>query len=302
MFTLCYKGKTNDGKYEIYPIYESSLKNIDMYTSYKYCSSKTEMFRLLPADVRDFILYKFAENNYSDIKGDFFVRKSCLDIRKGRTDLEVLYNYNSDIVFSDKNDIYFAFDKIKLNKGDNEFDIKIKKKFFKELYDMVLSKETKLLGMIDVNNEKNDLFERYSSRLESVAASQSNLRLISDYIFNNYELKRKTLLLLKKYKSYLEFTDYKKVSLVNEVVLNSRIKNRPFSIARALLNMKKILSYETKKIEKKSNTLISSEEKKGAIHEDDIDYQVLYKDENKEDFDDFLGPKEANDKRYWSIN
>lgn len=290
MFILCYRGKTTSGKEEIYPIYESSLKNIDMYTSYKKCTSKTELFRLLPSDVKNFILSKFNENNYNEIKGDFFIRKSCYDIRKGRTDLDVLYNFNSDVIYSDNNDIYFSF--CNLNRYNND----IKKMFFKELYNTILLKEPKLLSMIDENNEQNDSFERYSNRLESVIKSQSNLKIISDYIYKNYELKRKALTLLKK------CTCSEELSLIDSTLLENRIKNRSFSITSALINMKKMLSIENKRLALRTSEDTLDTEKKAVMHEDDIVHDYLYEDDNKEDFDDFLGPKEANDRRYWGIN
>lgn len=290
MFILCYRGKTASGKEEIYPIYESSLKNIDMYTSYKKCTAKTELFRLLPSDVKNFILSKFNENNYNEIKGDFFIRKSCYDIRKGRTDLDVLYNFNSDVIYADNNDIYFSF--CNLNKYNND----IKKMFFKELYNTILLKESKLLSMIDENNEQNDSFERYTNRLESIIKSQSNLKVISDYIYKNYELKRKALTLLKKY------TCSNELSLIDSALLENRIKNRGFSITYALINMKKMLSIENKRLASRTNRVALDAEKKAVMHEDDIEHVHSYEDDSKEDFDDFLGPKEANDKRYWGIN
>lgn len=302
MFTLCYRGKTKDNKEEIFPIYESSLRNIDMYTSYKRCKSKTELFGLLPSDVKNFILTNFDENGYIGIKGDFFVRKSCTDIRKGRTDLEVLYNYDSDIVYADERNLYLALYYFCISKEDNAAQARIKTKFFKELYDTVLKKQQKLLGLIDENNEKNEFYERYSNRLESVASSKSNLKIISEYISENYELKRKTLILVKEYNTYLYFIERKNISMVKSDELDYRIKNRNFSISSAIMNMRKMLSYEKRRLDSKSNNKQKKSNNISTIHEDDIIYDTSYVDEDEKDFDDFLGPEKANDERYWSIN
>lgn len=302
MFTLCYKGKIDGDKEEIFPIYESSLKNIDMYTSYKRCASKTELFRLLPLDVKNFILAKFDENGYIEVKGEFFVRKSCTDIRKGRTDLDVLYNYDSDIVYADERDVYLALAKLSITKEDDIATAGIKTKFFNELYGTVIKKQQRLLGLIDENNEKNEFYERYKNRLESIASSKSNLKIIAEYISKNYELKRKTLLLVKEYKTYLYSINRKESSIINSEALDCREKNRSFSISSVFINMKKMLSYEKKRLELKRCN--ENDNKVGVTHEDDIERS--YVDEDIEDFekyyDDFLGPKEPNDERYWSIN
>lgn len=302
MFTLCYRGKIDGDKEEIFPIYESSLKNIDMYTSYKRCASKTELFMLLPLDVKNFILAKFDENGYIEIKGEFFVRKSCTDIRKGRTDLDVLYNYDSDIVYADERDVYLTLAKLSITKEDDIATAGIKTKFFNELYGTVIKKQQRLLGLIDENNEKNEFYERYKNRLESIASSKSNLKIIAEYISKNYELKRKTLLLVKEYKTYLYSINRKESSIINSDALDRRTENRSFSISSAFINMKKMLSYEKKRLEPKRCNEKENDNKVGVTHEDDIERDYSYEDDKKEDFDDFLGPKRPNDKRYWSIN
>lgn len=296
MFTLCYKGKIDGDKEEIFPIYESSLKNIDMYTSYKRCASKTELFRLLPLDVKNFILAKFDENGYIEIKGEFFVRKSCTDIRKGRTDLDVLYNYDSDIVYADERDVYLALAKLSITKEDDIATAGIKTKFFNELYGTVIKKQQRLLGLIDENNEKNEFYERYKNRLESIASSKLNLKIIAEHISKNYELKRKTLLLVKEYKTYLYSINRKESSIINSDVIERREKNRSFSISSAFINMKKMLSYEKKRLALRTSKDTLETEKKAVMHEDDIDYS--YVDEDIENFekyyDDFLGPEGPN--------
>ena len=89
-YVLCFKGKTPDGKEEIYPIYESSLRDIDMYTSYKICFSYNDLYRFLPDEVKNFIKENLCDG--TNIEDNFFIRKKCKDIRRGRTDLSILYN------------------------------------------------------------------------------------------------------------------------------------------------------------------------------------------------------------------
>lgn len=288
MFVLCYKGRKQDGKEDIYPIYESSLKNIDMYTSYKQCDCKENLFRLLPFDVKNFILNNFEENEYGKLNGDFFIRKSCTNIRKGKTSLEVIYSKCSDIVYSNNKDIYKALYKNKLsNKKTNE---QYKLNFFTELY-KILVKERKLMNLIDENNERVFLYNPQTSRLLSIAVYESNIRLVSDYINNKYDLKRKVLILFKKY-----FSNNFKIVLDDE--LKARQEKRNFSISNAIINMKKNLFNERKSIDKDNN---ESNVNSFFIHEDDFDYDnnIFYEDKDK---DDFLGPDMPNDPKYWSIN
>lgn len=83
-YVLCFKGKNSSGKEEIYKIYESSLNNIDMYTCYKGCYSNRDLYNLLPSDIQKY-LNSFSCN--STFENNFFIRRSCKNIRRGRFDL-----------------------------------------------------------------------------------------------------------------------------------------------------------------------------------------------------------------------
>ena len=94
-YVLFFKGKNSSGKEEIYKIYESSLNNIDMYTCYKGCYSNRDLYNLLPSDIQKY-LNSFSCN--SPFENNFFVRRSCKNIRRGRFDLPILFKSDSDIV------------------------------------------------------------------------------------------------------------------------------------------------------------------------------------------------------------
>lgn len=300
MFILCYKGLTKDNRVEIYPIYESSLKNIDMYTSYKFCNSKDDLFKLLPAEVKEFIYANFKENKYSnkEINGAFFVRKKCENIKRGRTDLNILYSNDTDIVYADLNDIYFALTNMMLEYGDDENAI-LKKNFFIDLYKLIKNNHS-ITNEIDKNNEA---YNNYDSRIKSISNSIYNLKIIAKAASNDYLLKRKILALLKDYRKNFNSLDNTNYLVVSQNKLKSKIESRPFSILNATFIMKKMLSESKRNLDNKvsEETDIYLTYSK-SDYEDSATYDTLYSDENEEDFDDFLGPLKPNDRRYWGIN
>ena len=189
-YVLCLREKNKEGKEEIYPIYEDTLKNIDMYTTYKLCFNSKGLFNCFPDKVKYFINNHLIKGNVFDKKYEFFIRKKCKDIRRGRTDLEVLYFSDSDIVYANEKDIYSALCEMKVNDKDYNNDDPItvlKKDFFSNIYKILFSKESKLSDRIDKNNENN--FNNHS-RIRSVATNPSNLKIIAEYVCYDYELKR----------------------------------------------------------------------------------------------------------------
>lgn len=308
-YVLCFKGKTPDGKEEIYPIYESSLRDIDMYTSYKICFSYNDLYRFLPDEVKNFIKENLCDG--TNIEDNFFIRKKCKDIRRGRTDLSILYNKDADIVYAKDVDIYSALYEMKLDKDSyykNDIETKIKRDFFKEVCRILFEKESELSYEIDNNNEK--LLTGYS-RLESISILPSNFKIIASHVYKNYELKRKFLILLKEYKKNLDDLQNIKTRLVNKLTVENRMKNRKFSIYSVNENMENLLqdekNYFYKKYPKKRLEDGSKSERICSIgaNEDDFidnyncDGCVTYLDSEP---DDFLGPIKANDPRYRNIN
>lgn len=324
-YVLCLREKNKEGKEEIYPIYEDTLKNIDMYTTYKLCFNSKGLFNCFPDKVKCFINNHLIKGNVFDKKYEFFIRKKCKDIRRGRTDLEVLYFSDSDIVYANEKDIYSALCEMKVNDKDYNNDDPItvlKKDFFSNIYKILFSKESKLSDRIDKNNENN--FNNHS-RIRSVATNPSNLKIIAEYVCYDYELKREFLILLKSYKKKMDDFFNKKTRLVNKDILEKRIGKRPFSIYNAneiinrMLNEEEEYYYSKYPDEHKievSNKLVKKENvKKKNPLEDNPDYlkylahlkekenfeesSDTYEDDN---YDDFLGPDKPNDPRYWSIN
>lgn len=323
-YVLCFKEKNNEGKEEVYPIYESSLIYIDMYTSYKHCLSGRDLYKLLPPFVLNFINANF--NVKFNLEDNFFIRKSCNNIKKVRTDLPILYKQDADIVYANTNDILNALNDMKIEEGNyssNDEITKIKKEFFREMYDMLFDKESKMSYEIDKKVEKYDLF---STRFKSICTKSFNLKIIADYVSKDYELKRKFLLLLKEYKKKIDDIKGVKTWLVEEKELNARQNNRAFSINSAISNMKKLYDIEKEyysknypvknteenvtKIEKKTNTnsKLGLENNPDYIEymrryiDDDEDFRILDDFIEEDEEDDFLGPKKPNDPRYRGIN
>lgn len=324
-YVLCFKAKNNEGKEEIYPIYESSLIYVDMYTSYKHCYSGKDLYKLLPPFVINFIDANF--NVKFNLEDNFFIRKSCNNIRKGRTDLPILYKQDADIVYANTNDIFNALNDMKIEEdnynGDDEIT-KIKKEFFNIMYDMLFDKESKMSYEIDKKIEKYDLF---STRFKSICTKSFNLELIAKYVSKDYLLKRKFLLLLKEYKKKIDDIKGVKTWLVEEKELDERQNNRIFYINSAISNMKKLYDAE-KEYCSKNNPVKNTEEnvtkeektntnpKLGLENNPDyIEYMRRFIDDEEDDFymsndldledeedDDFLGPKKPNDPRYRGIN
>lgn len=326
-YVLCFKEKNNDGKEEIYPIYESSLIYIDMYTSYKHCLSDRDLYKLLPPFVLNFINANF------DVKYDseynFFIRKSCNNIRKGRTDLPILYKQDADIVYANTDDIFNALNDMKIEEDNYNSDdeiTKIKKEFFNIMYDMLFNKESKMSYEIDKKVEKYDLF---STRFKSICTKSFNLELIAKYVSKDYLLKRKFLLLLKEYKKKIDDIKGVKTWLVEEKELDARQNNRVFYINSAISNMKKLLDtqreyYSKNNPIKNTEDIVTKEEKTNTNSNSKIglennpyyiEYMRRFIDDEEDDFymsndldpeedeeDDFLGPKKPNDPRYRGIN
>ena len=319
IYVLCFKAKTIDGKEDIYAIYESNLKNIDMYTSYKLCFSKNDLFKCFPNQVRNFINSNFQIKISNDINGEFFIRKKCKNIRKGRTDLEVLYKMDSDIVYAKESDVYYSLCEMKLSDEDEDKIINIKKDFINEAYKMLFNKESELSYKVDSNIGEKGVT---SNRIDFAFSLTSNLIEISRYVCKDYKLKRSFLILLKSYKKKInDLKGIRKTTLVCEKDLNERIEKRSFSFTRAKENMISMLALENKyfslkhpKEKKDEINLIHAAEKKHPqnFNEDLANYLEKYSEdeENKdnfeqyedEEYDDFLGPKGPNDSRYWSIN
>lgn len=323
-YVLCFKEKNNEGKEEIYPIYESTLKYIDMYTSYKHCLSGRDLYKLLPPFVINFIDVNF--NVKYDSEYDFFIRKSCNNIRKGRTDLPILYKQDADIVYANNNDIFNVLNDMKIEEDNYNSDdeiTKIKKEFFNIMYDMLFDKESKMSYEIDKKVEKYDLF---STRFKSICTKSFNLELIAKYVSKDYLLKRKFLLLLKEYKKKIDDIKGVKTWLVEEKELDARQNNRVFYINSAISNMKKLLDtqreyYSKNNPIKNTEDIVTKEEKtntntnskiglennpdyikymKRYVDDEDISILDDYIEEDEED--DFLGPKKPNDPRYRGIN
>ncbi len=323
-YVLCFKEKNYDGKEEIYPIYESTLKYIDMYTSYKHCYSGKDLYKLLPPFVLNFINANFDVKYSSEY--NFFIRKSCNNIRKGRTDLPILYKQDADIVYANTEDIFNALNDMKIEENNYNSDdeiTKIKKEFFNIIYDMLFDKESKMSYEIDKKVEKYDLF---STRFKSICTKSFNLELIAKYVSKDYLLKRKFLLLLKEYKKKIDDIKGVKTWLVEEKELDARQNNRVFYINSAISNMKKLLDtqreyYSKNNAIKNTEDIVTKEEKTKTNsnskiglennpyyieymkrYVDDEGFSILddYIEEDEED--DFLGPKKPNDPRYRGIN
>ena len=128
-YVLCFRGENKEGKEEILKIYEASLSNIDKYTCYKGCYSSNDLYRLLPPEIKNYILT--FKHNY-DFEGNFFIRKSCKDISRGRTDLSILFKSDADVVYTKETDIYTSLLGMKKNNDDKEEIKTIKNNFFKE--------------------------------------------------------------------------------------------------------------------------------------------------------------------------
>ena len=116
-YVLCFRGENKEGKEEILKIYEASLSNIDKYTCYKGCYSSNDLYRLLPPEIKNYILT--FKHNY-DFEGNFFIRKSCKDISRGRTDLSILFKSDADVVYTKETDIYTSLLGMKKNNDDKE--------------------------------------------------------------------------------------------------------------------------------------------------------------------------------------
>lgn len=73
-YVLCFRGINSKGKEEILKIYEASLSNIDKYTCYKGCYSSNDLYRLLPPEIKNYILtfkhnYDFEDDELDDFLG-----------------------------------------------------------------------------------------------------------------------------------------------------------------------------------------------------------------------------------------
>lgn len=317
-YVLCFRGENKEGKEEILKIYEASLSNIDKYTCYKGCYSSNDLYRLLPPEIKNYILT--FKHNY-DFEGNFFIRKACKDISRGRTDLSILFKSDADVVYTKETDIYTSLLGMKKNNDDKEEIKTIKNNFFKELYEILLERESSLTEKIDAKIEASGTTE---SRINAVSKMPSCLKEISKYVTNKYELKRRFAILLKFYKKQVDDIYGVKTRIVNEKVLDERAKERNFSYAKAEANMLKNLNdklfkiKEENKAEEKSETKTQyakyqTKKSKNKLEDnpDYINYMTFIEERNKKDvqddfeddeLDDFLGPVKPNDPRYWSIN
>ena len=331
-YVLCFKGKDKDGKIQIYPIYKASLKMIDMYTCYKLCYDAGSLMKCFPIYVSGFINSRLSyEIDSSNLNKCFFIRKECKDIRKGRTDLDILYRSDADIVYAKKEDIYNALYSLKLSIDDyrnDDYKVKIKRKFYSELCEILFEKESYIIDKIDRNNEKSFNLGNVK-RFEGLAILPRNLEVISEFISKDYFLQRKVLILLKKYRKILDDLNNAHTRLVSSEILKQRIDNRYFSINIANENIRKCYEEELefyyqkhpeeipKEEQKDENINKAAQEKnqkrKKTIEdnpdfikyirriEDDEEEKENIEFVDEEEYDDFLGPKEPNDPRYWSI-
>lgn len=317
-YVLCFRGENKEGKEEILKIYEASLSNIDKYTCYKGCYSSNDLYRLLPPEIKKYILT--FKHNY-DFEGNFFIRKSCKDISRGRTDLSILFKSDADVVYTKETDIYTSLLGMKKNNDDKEEIKTIKNNFFKELYEILLERESSLTEKIDAKIEASGTTE---SRIDAVSKMPYCLKEISKYVTNKYELKRRFAILLKFYKKQIDDIYGVKTRIVNENVLDERLKERNFSYAKAEANMLKNLNDKLFKIKEENKAeekgkmktqyaRYQTKKSKNKLEDnpDYINYMALIEEENKKDvqddfeddeLDDFLGPVKPNDPRYWSIN
>ena len=324
-YVLCFRGINSKGKEDILKIFESSLNNIDMYTCYKSCCSSKDLYNLLPREIHDYI-EKF-HHNY-DFEGNFFIRKSCKDISRGRTDLPILFKSDADIVYATEKHVCDALLSMTNNEDDTEEISKIKKDFFSKLCDIFEKEKAEdIFSKLDNKIELMGAF--YKTRADAMFRMPSFQSEIKKYVSEDYVLKRKVLTLLKTNKKKIDDINNEKTRLVNELDLRKLEKNRPgFSFLnnmRENLNQKR--ESENKKeddasLEKKAKaeasaneistqTKTSKNKDKLNGNSDYINYIVLMEEENKKDvqddfeddeLDDFLGPVKPNDSRYWGIN
>ena len=162
------------------------------------------------------------------------------------------------------------------------------------------------------------------SRIDAVSKMPYCLKEISKYVTNKYELKRRFAILLKFYKKQIDDIYGVKTRIVNEKVLDERLKERNFSYAKAEANMLKNLNDKLFKIKEENKAeekgkmktqyaRYQTKKSKNKLEDnpDYINYMALIEEENKKDvqddfeddeLDDFLGPVKPNDPRYWSIN
>jgi len=233
-YVLCFRGITKKGKEEICPLYKGNLKSIDEFTTYGYrkykCLDENKLFQALPNDVKKFIedYFYIDEMNFKDC---FFIRKDVKNIRRGRTDLSVLFYNDADIVYAKRNDVlksllFFNMTSDEYNKTDDL--IKIKRAFFSELYNLLsLNVDSNLTDEIDnVIRGENDFT---SSRLKGIMCIPETLGKIVNYVCANYLLKRKVLLLIKKYKKEARSITSCNIELLNNLEINSGIQNRKFN-------------------------------------------------------------------------
>lgn len=324
-YVLCFKGINSKGKEEIFKIFESSLNNIDMYTCYKSCCSSKNLYDLLPREIHDYI--ETFNHNY-DFEGNFFIRKSCKDINRGRTDLPILFKSDADIVYAKKDHVHEALLSMTSSEDDTEEISKIKKDFFSKLCDIFEKEKAKdIFYKLDDEIELKGTF--YKTRADAMFRMPSFQRKIKEYISEDYVLKRKVLTLLKTNKKKIDDINNEKTRLVNEHDLRELEKNRPgFSFLNNMReNLNKKRESENKKeddasLEKKDETKASANEistqtktcedkNESNVNFDYINYVMLLEEKNKQnkeddfeddELDDFLGPRKPNDPRYWSIN
>lgn len=294
-YVLCYKYKSKEGKSNVYSIYESNLKNIDMYTS--YCFSLDILFKCFPDEVN-----KFIRNDLGDTKGEFFIKRN-------KTNLTMLLKEDSDIVYANGNDIYQFL--LKLLNTDDYRITNIKKEFYKKANKVLFMNNTYLRHAIEDNIEREN---PWSIGRELAFELHSNLRIISDYLNRHYELKREFLILLKKYIEKINSVIDVKMRLLTPETLEKRIEQRYFSINAVNKKILDMLKPQKASLHKENVTpqldndfiypigedenydryLEALEKKNCGKMNDDI--EDIYED------DDFYGPKEANDPRYRNIN
>ena len=320
-YGLYFEGTSKYGKKEIYPILIDKIDIIDMYTC--YCKNGKELFDLFPnnPNIKAFIYDNFSDdidfyNEDSDkyIDKHFYVRK--VPKKRIRTsdykNMEVLYRKDRDVVYLNKltkeNEIYSFLSKLKLTisecnlantKSINNkkvIEYKIKYEFFKNVFEDVQKRNKKLVDLFDDN-----ACEFVNNRIYNLATNTSNLKLLSKEVRKDSILRRNLVLEIKDTLKKLDDLNGVKTRMLSIDEVDNRCKRREeqlyFNINKIFENMKVLLVDEIDYFNNKYNLIIPS-------RPEHIDEDKLYLDNDyiDEEYDDFLGPKKANEKRYRSIN
>lgn len=238
---------------DVLPIYEDDLKHIDCYTSYNgdfgSCYDSKGLFNSFSDEVKQKI------NSLFDMKKGFtfFIRKKCDNIRLGRTNLDVLYAKNSDIVHCNDTEFKNNLTSMCLS-GKEDDERKIAKEFFYkffEIIDLNKSKYGEFCDYVDNNANENE------RRVNKIANSVDLLEELSSYI-NNYDDKRKVLCLLKEYKMKIDDLNYTHTRLTPKENIIKRQKKYKRSYLFVCTRMSSIIEGERNYFKKNYNIELQS--------------------------------------------